>query len=252
VIVAGQNTLLNVALFYGGMHLIPRAPAAAGILLGLLAYKPQLWVLVPVALIAARHWRVLAWTVGTAAAMSLASLAIFGVDLWQAFFVAAREGAAVPAADATFESIKVQMVSVLAAARIAGLPSSLAQALQLGIAAFSIGIVWMSFRRFGPSEARTALLASAIFLVSPYTLNYDLLLLMPAVVALFRIGVAQGFYPGERLIHPLLWLAPTLVIVLNTRGVPLVPLVIALFAAVAWRRQYLPAKVELRPAAAAR
>ena len=31
-----------------------RAPFAAGILLGLLAYKPQIWVLVPLALIAAR------------------------------------------------------------------------------------------------------------------------------------------------------------------------------------------------------
>ena len=89
VALTGQNTFFSLALFYGGFRLLDQAPAAAGILLGVLAYKPQLWALVPVALIAARQWRVLAWTLGTALALSLASLAVFGVDLWRAFFAAA-------------------------------------------------------------------------------------------------------------------------------------------------------------------
>ena len=69
VILAGQNTFLSLALFYGGMRLVDRAPAIAGILLGLLAYKPQLFLLIPVALLAARRWRVLAWTAGIAGRM---------------------------------------------------------------------------------------------------------------------------------------------------------------------------------------
>ena len=54
VVIAGQNTFLSVALLYGGLALLERRPILAGILLGLLAYKPQVWVLVPVALLAAR------------------------------------------------------------------------------------------------------------------------------------------------------------------------------------------------------
>ena len=53
------------------------------------------------------------------------------------------------------------------------------------------------------------MLVTATFLVSPYTLNYDLLLLMPAAVALFRRGTVEGFYPLERLVYLLLWLIPT-------------------------------------------
>ena len=53
-------------------------------------------------------------------------------------------------------------------------------------AVLAVAAVWRAFRRHGPGNARTAVLAAATFLVSPYTLNYDLLLLMPAAVALFR------------------------------------------------------------------
>jgi alpha-1,2-mannosyltransferase len=115
----------------------------------------------------------------------------------------------------------------------------------------AIASVWLAFRGHPSSVARTAVLATATFLVSPYTLNYDLLLLMPAAVGLFRQGAEKGFYPGERLIHLLLWLMPLAGMVLSRFGLPVVPLVILLFGAVAWARLTAP-KGELRPVAAAR
>src|SRR5207248_5884528 len=57
VVIVGQNTFLSVALFYGAFALLGRRPVLAGVLLGLLAYKPQIWVLVPLALLCARAWR---------------------------------------------------------------------------------------------------------------------------------------------------------------------------------------------------
>jgi alpha-1,2-mannosyltransferase len=252
VVLAGQNTFLSVTFFYGGMGLIDRVPAAAGILLGLLAYKPQLFVLIPVALIAARRWRVLAWTSATVVAVSLTSLAMFGTEVWQAFLASAREGSAVSGADAMFESFRLQMVTLFAAVRLTGFAPATAQAVQLTGAALSAAVVWLGFRRQGPSEPAIALLAALTFLVSPYTMNYDLLLLMPAVLALFRFALAQGFYPGERLLHPLLWLCPVFVMMLNDCGLPLVPMLIALFAALAFARLRTAAKVELPASARAR
>jgi hypothetical protein len=252
VVLAGQNTFLSVTFFYGGMGLIDRVPAAAGILLGLLAYKPQLFVLIPVALIAARRWRVLAWTSATVVAVSLTSLAMFGTEVWQAFLASAREGSAVSGADAMFESLRLQMVTLFAAVRLTGFAPATAQAVQLTGAALSAAVVWLGFRRQGPSEPAIALLAALTFLVSPYTMNYDLLLLMPAVLALFRFALAQGFYPGERLLHPLLWLCPVFVMMLNDCGLPLVPMLIALFAALAFARLRTAAKVELPASARAR
>ena len=57
--VGGQNGTWTAALFGGGLGLLERRPFVAGGLLGLLIYKPQLGLLIPVALIAGRHWR--AW-----------------------------------------------------------------------------------------------------------------------------------------------------------------------------------------------
>jgi len=251
VALTGQNTFLSLALFYGGFRLLDTAPAAAGILLGLLAYKPQLWLLVPIALIAARQWRVLAWTLGTVIAMALASLVVFGPELWRAFFDAAREASSARIVDEMLTRVSTQIVSPFAAGYILGLPRGIASVLQMAGAVLAAAAVWIAFRRHPSSPARTALLATATFLVSPYTLNYDLLLLMPAVVALFRQGADEGFYPAERLVHLLLWLMPLGGMILARFGLPLVPPAILLFGAVAWMRLIAP-KGELRPVAAAR
>jgi alpha-1,2-mannosyltransferase len=252
VVLAGQNTFLSVALLYGGLRLLERSPAAAGALLGLLAYKPQIWILVPLALLAARQWRALAWTVGTVAMLSLLSLAVFGPALWIAFLEAAREAASARVVDQMFTRIFMHMTTLLAAARIVGLPPGLAGAIQLVGAALAVAAVWIAFRRQGSSEARTAVLVTATFLVSPYTLNYDLLLLMPAAVALFRRGTVEGFYPLERPVYIALWMIPTFGMALNRLDVPVMPLVVLLFGAIAWARLRTAPKGELPEAATAR
>jgi hypothetical protein len=251
VALTGQNTFLSLALFYGGFRLLDAQPAAAGVLLGLLAYKPQLWLLVPLALIAARHWKALGWMIGTMIAMALASLAVFGPDLWRAFFDAAREAGSPRIVEEMLARVSTQIVSPFAAACILGLPRGVASVLQMAGAIVAVAAVWIAFRRYPSSLPRTAVLAAATFLVSPYTLNYDLLLLMPAAVALFRRGADEGFLPGERLVHLLLWLMPLGGMILARFGLPLAPPVILLFGFVAWLRLIAP-KGELRPVAAAR
>ena len=77
-VVSGQATFLAVALAYGGLRLLDRSPALAGILFGLLGYKPQFCLLIPVALIAARQWRALVWAAATGVVLVAASLAVFG------------------------------------------------------------------------------------------------------------------------------------------------------------------------------
>lgn len=252
VVLAGQNTFLSLACFYGGLRLLGRSPAAAGVLFGLLSYKPQIWVLVPLALLAARQWRALAWTAGTVAVLSLASLGVFGLDFWLAFLDAMREAGSTDVANTMFKRIYMHMTTLVAAARIIGLSPGVAGAIQLAGAVAAVAAVWFAFRRHPSSDARTAVLATATFLVSPYTLNYDLLLLMPAAVALFRRGAALGFYPLERMVYFVLWLMPTAGMALNRLDLPIMPLVILLFGAIAWARLQADPKVELPSAAAAR
>jgi len=251
VVVGGQNTFLSIALLYGGLHLLERTPLGAGVLLGLLSFKPQIWVLVPLALLAARQWRALIAMVVTVAVLALASLAVFGFDFCLAYLDTMRLAGSSQVAQTMFERVYMHMTTLLAAARIVGVPPAAASAIQIAGALLAIAAVWHVFRHHGPGAARTTVLVTATFLVSPYTLNYDLLLLMPAVVALFRLGAAHGFYPGERVLHVAMWLIPTMGLVLNRLDLPVTPLLVLLLGIVAWMRLQDAAKVELpRPATA--
>ena len=58
--VVGQNGFLTAALMLGGVRLLPGRPVLGGALLGALAYKPQLAILVPFFLLFGGHWRALA------------------------------------------------------------------------------------------------------------------------------------------------------------------------------------------------
>ncbi|MBS0221385.1 MAG: DUF2029 domain-containing protein [Proteobacteria bacterium] len=235
-VLAGQNTFLSIALFYGGLHLLERAPASAGILFGLLAYKPQLWVLVPLALIAARKWRAFAWMTATVIVLALASASVFGIAFWHGFFALVREAGKAQVANEMYEHVFMLMTTLFNAARIVGLSTSAASAIQLAGSALAVAAVWIAFSRHLPGAPRAAVLATATMLVSPYSLNYDLLLLMPAIAALFRIGVVAGFYPAERTIYFILWLMPTIILVLNQISLPIAPLVILSFGGIAWLR----------------
>jgi len=144
-----------------------------------------------------------------------------------------------------FRRTFMHMTTLLAAARIVGLPPAVAGIIQLAGAVLAIAAVWWAFRHHGPGPARTAVLVTATFLVSPYTLNYDLLLLMPAVIGLFRLGVAWGFYPGERVVYAAIWLIATASLVLNHLGLPITPVLVLLLGTIAWMRLQAAAKVEL-------
>ena len=68
----GQNGFLTAALLGGALHWLDRRPWLAGVLIGLLAYKPQFGVLIPIALLAGGRWR----TIGAAAATVAALVAV--------------------------------------------------------------------------------------------------------------------------------------------------------------------------------
>ena len=53
----GQNGFFTTALALSGFTLLPRRPILAGVMFGLLTFKPQLGIMIPVALLAMRQWR---------------------------------------------------------------------------------------------------------------------------------------------------------------------------------------------------
>ena len=225
----GQNGFLSAALIGAGALILDRRPVVAGLLFGLLVFKPQLALMIPFALIAGRRWTTFVVTAATAAALSAASYAIWGEAVWRAFFDAA------PLARATLERHFVgdeKMQSAFAAVRLLHGPLILAYAAQGAAAlAAAAALFWLQRRDFrGPAEGPA--LIAATLLASPFLLDYDLTLLAFPLAFLGRLGLARGFAPFEKNVLLLAYLLPLLSRILA--GALLLPIAPPILLAVLW------------------
>ncbi len=221
----GQNGFLSAALIGGGALLLDKRPVLAGLCFGALIYKPQLAVMIPIALIAARRWTTFAAAAAGAGAFLCASWIAWGDAVWRAFFAAA------PLARASLERNFVgdeKMQSVFAAVRLLHGPLTLAYALQALTALIAAAaLFWLHRRRFR-SEAEGPAMATAALLASPFLLDYDLTLLAIPLAWSAREVLRAGFARGERIVLALAYVLPLFSrVAAGALGLPLAPLTIA-------------------------
>lgn len=238
----GHNGFLTASLFGLGLAGLRSRPVLAGVAFGLLAYKPQFGVLLPFALMAGGYWRAAISAAVTVTAISAISLAAFGPETWAAFFHASATWTrtlVLEAGDTGWHKI----MSVFSAARALGADVNTAYVLQGVVALATIALtvrLWRSEASFGAKAA--GLLAGSI-LVTPYAMDYDLMLFAPAIAFLVRDALADGFRRGEAVTLALVWLAP--LIARPVAEVTLIPVgfiaVVTLFALAARRGGALPA-----------
>jgi len=204
-IVGGQNGLLTSSLIIGALGLLPRHKALAGLLIAALVIKPQLALLFPVALIAAREWRVF-WVAGLGAmALLLASVAWLGVDTLTAMLAAQRDVVAL----LDGSSLTSHMIqSVFRVCLSLGLGQTVAMAVQALAAIGAASVVYRAWRKTPDALARAAVLCAALPLTTPYVLTYDLGPLIVTIAFLAREGIVRGFRPWERLLLVIAFLAP--------------------------------------------
>ena len=170
----GQNAFLNTALFGFGLLLLERRPVLAGALIGLLAYKPHLGLLLPFALAAAGYWRSFIAAAITAMLFCAVSTLAFGLDYWLAWY---RNLALVARVLEDGNLPWAKMPTLFAFASLLGAPARLAYALQIAAALpVALATVW-AWRREGPLELKVALAATATLMMSPYLFDYDLVLM---------------------------------------------------------------------------
>jgi len=171
----GQATLLMGALVIGGLTFQRTRPIVAGILYGIaVGIKPQLVVLVPIALLAERRWITLVVSALVATAVAATSAAMLGVSAWLDWFSVMREFQSSVLSD---PDILRGDIAPFALIRQTGHDAVLAWAfVPIGIA-----LVWTVFR--GPTSTADRILAifGGAFLVTPYALAYELALMAPAV-----------------------------------------------------------------------
>ncbi|HEY1474686.1 MAG TPA: glycosyltransferase family 87 protein [Pseudolabrys sp.] len=217
-----HNGFLTAALAGAALVMLVERPILAGVLIGCLAYKPQFGLLIPLVLIASGRWRTFAAAAATVAAMTLAVTLAFGLDVWSAFFATGKFTRTVVLEQGGTGWYKIQ--SIFSWVRMWGGSVALAYAVQgavtLAVAAM-LAWLWRSPAAF-PLKAAGLLIGS--LLATPYSLDYDLMLLAPAIAYLVLDGFTRGFGVYEKTVLAALWIMP-----LIARSIPratLIPLAV--------------------------
>ncbi|MGF3021641.1 glycosyltransferase family 87 protein [Methylobacterium aquaticum] len=222
----GQNGFLTGALLLGGLLALDRRPVLAGILFGLLTYKPQLGLVLPPVLIALGAWRTIAAAIATTLALVGASLLAFGVDPWR-HNLGETSAFLYGLLDSFHGFYAYMMASVFAGARTFGLSMAAAWGLQLLVSVPVLAATVWAVRRARDPLQRAGLVAAAVPLLTPYAFNYDLTLV--AAVLVWRLSAAEPGAQPDRL-TVFAWLSPALMMPLQMLGFGGMPvLLVALF-----------------------
>jgi glycosyl transferase family 87 len=202
----GHNGFLTAALIGAALVTLDTRPLLAGILFGLVSYKPQFGLLIPLVLIASGRWRSFLAAAATVAALILAATLAFGVDVWHAFFASMTPTRVVVLEAGGAGWHKIQ--SVFAWVRMWGGGVPLAYAAQGAVTVAVAGaLIWL-WRSGAAYPIKAAALAIGAILATPYSLDYDMMVLAPAIAFLAADGMTRGFGPWEKSALALLWFVP--------------------------------------------
>jgi len=112
------------------------------------------------------------------------------------------------------------------------------------IVALGAALAWL-WRSAAPYPLKAAALCLATILATPYSFDYDMMVLAPAIAFLAVDGFIRGFGPWEKTLLAVLWLAPLIArSVAHVSLVPLgVPIMLALFVLILRRSEVFAARL---------
>ena len=169
----GQNGFLTASIMLFAAHSVRTRPLFGGALFGLMVIKPQLAVLVPLALAAGRYWLAFVSAALSAAVLLALSAIVFGADAFRGFFEVMPQYAAMLERGRWPWNM---LASTFAFVRWFGASPAIAWVVHCLVGGFAAAMVWRSWRE--DWDSKIAVLAAASILISPYIFTYDSVLLV--------------------------------------------------------------------------
>jgi len=201
----GQTAFLTAAFMGSFLMTLEKRPTLAGVFAGLLVYKFQFGLLIPVALMMGGYWKTILSALCTLGVMTLGVTALYGQEIWPAFFHnVLNQMRYFEKSDQQLEMIHSLFSFVhhtLGATK--GVAYAAQGVVQVGVLGFIIW-VWRQ-NNATPYALKAAALASGSLLMTPYLMDYDLFVLLPALVLMGRYQTDRGFVPYGKGILILLW-----------------------------------------------
>ena len=207
-LIQGQNAFLTAAIAGAALLCVERRPLLSGLFIGLLAIKPHLALLFPVALIAIGAWRTFITAAVTAITFTALGTGILGTAVLTRF-LANLGYARLLLENGSFLWPKTP--SMFAFARQLGIPVREAYVVHCIVAAGAVIVVLRVWRRCQDWNLRGAALMTATFLVSPYVFDSDLAWLAFPIAWLAMNGLRNGWLRGEREVLVAAWSLPMLI-----------------------------------------
>lgn len=205
----GQNGALTAALFTAGLAaLTARRPLLAGLLFGCLAYKPQVFLLAPIGLIASREWKALLAALAASLALALLSVAAFGLDIWWKFAAHLQDHLSyVLAGRLPSDRFPTTFIFVFKLTQSA----ALAKAAQIASSLFAFGFIYWVWRRSRAVLPRALAFCLALPLSTPFMLEYDLAIWgLPAALILMQLWKTPGHWSDWAALAVLALLPPAI------------------------------------------
>jgi alpha-1,2-mannosyltransferase len=179
-------------------------------------------------LVATRRWRVVAAAIGTVSTLLIVTTFAFGLSVWDAFIASTRFTRIVVLESGQTGWYKIQ--SVFALVRMWGGSVPFAYALQTVVTiTLAAALIWL-WRLGVDFSLKAAALIVAAMLATPYSLDYDMTTLAPAIAFLAAHGLRCGFAPWEKSALAVLWLAP--LVARGISGTTLLPIGVPAMAVV--------------------
>ncbi len=222
----GQNGLLTAAILIGGFRLLKSEPLWAGVVFGLLAYKPQFAILLPFILLALGQRKAFLTAALTLATLVLLSAMAFGCESWILFFHNMWH----------YQSQIMwlgheKMITVFSATQSLGGSRPVGAVLQGAATVATVIFLCRALMRRRDAHWSEWLLlcAPAFYLATPYAFTYDMCILSTAWLLWFSYRPHAPVPAVHTALWLLLWYLPIVSQSLNEHHLPIAP---ALFAAV--------------------
>jgi hypothetical protein len=219
-VMTGHAGFLLAGFLFLGFALLDAKPKLAGLCFSVLLFKPQLALLLPVALLAGRYWTAMLWAaLGVALQIALTAL-LWGTSIWPDY---AHYLSLFPAAlEHTSQILNGLKISAYRSLTHLGVSAGVAGMVQGVCFLAAVASVWLAWRSSPPAHLRYAIFVTAIFLALPHVMIYDMTLCaLPALWLMHRVwsGASDAW---ERLALVLLLLIPLPGMIGNIHNLPLV------------------------------
>lgn len=230
-LLCGQVSALVAVLLVAIYRNLDRRPVLAGLLIALLTVKPQIGLLIPLFLVLTGRWKVFLVAGAGTLVFAGVSVAVHGFDIWRYYLV---DGIATQSTTLVRSNVVVMglMPTAFVDMILVGAGERVAMAVQATVAVLAVGLMVVTVRATSDHFLQFASLIAASFVVTPYLMSYDTLVLGWVLATL---AMRAEMAPWQGIVYRLAMIVCPLGVVLALVGAPGTPLILVGVSVWVWR-----------------